>query len=361
MQVEHPRWSKAVVSAIVALSVMAGCGPDAVEQPLAVTGSGESPASQSLRNTMSQAGCVPRVGLPEYGTIGLPSDSGHDLFTCKGIEGATVRDAFNRHRENRRAEVLGVAYNMGGFTIRHFLGSQEYCDQWVRSFYEGDKLLGRWVTWTNDCVTVSYYWDEWVPGGSGGDDYPGPSGGGGGPYYPPDSPNSPRIDTIPDYDHDCDLRDDIKCYQPLTVVDDARIKDSLFVFIKDPTTISDPTQRADCDSARAWFDYAVWKELIFRGRTDSFFVANGVGYKHDSQAYLNPTGVRGAALPLHIDPRHLDGAHKPVAKRALLQMIYHEVGHAVKGLDHSDDSVHAAAGYPGTPYFSTIANGACFQ
>lgn len=267
-----------------------------------------------------------------------------------------------RLRENRRAEVLGVAYTMGGFTIRHFLGSQEYCDQWVRSFYEGDKLLGRWVTWTNDCVTVSYYWDEWVPVGSGDDDYPGPSGGGGGPYYPPDSPNSPRIDTMPKDNHDCDLRDDIKCYQPLTEIDLARIKDSLFSYIKNTSLITDTTARRDCDSARVWFDFALQLGAIFRGRTDSFHVDTaGKGHRHESQSYTNGDGTRANTQAIHIDPRHLDAAKTPFGKRAVLQMIYHEVGHAVNGVNHSDDSTHAAAGYPGTPYYSTIHSGACFQ
>ncbi|MEO5826072.1 MAG: hypothetical protein ABIR59_09305 [Gemmatimonadales bacterium] len=316
---------------------------------------------------MARAGCVPRVGSPEYGTIGVPNATGHELFTCNGVQGAAIRAAIHQHRENRRPVIQDVAYNLAGYTIRHFLGSQEYCDQWETSTYVGGRLTGRSYAWTNDCVTVSYYWDEWIP--TSGDELPDQYPTGGGPYFGPDSPNEPRVDTMPKDDHICDPRVDVKCMIPLTALDEARIKDSLYPFIKNTSLITDTIARAQCDSARVWFDFATRVGYVFRGRTDSFYVdPAGNGYQHDAQSWNNnPDGTRAKTQAIHVDPRHLNAMKTPFGKAAVLRMIYHEVGHAVKGVDHvrtadyPNDSVYAAAGYPNSPYFNTMHSGACFQ
>lgn len=73
---------------------------------------------------------------------------------------------------------------------------------------------------------------------------------------------------------------------------------------------------------------------------------------------------------MHIDPRHLDAMKNPFGKRTVLQMIYHEAGHAAAGWNHertadyTTDSLYAVAGYPDSPYFrsvNSVGGGACFQ
>lgn len=366
MTAENSRWSKTVPTLMAVLSVVVGCGLDAPD-PLAVTGSGESSANRSLRSVMAKAGCVPHGGKPVYGTIGVPTDTGYELFTCTRVAGPKIHAAVKQYRENRQPTIQAAFLNLGGYTVRHFVGSQEYCDQWETSVYVGGKLTGRSYAWTNDCVTVSYYWDEWVP--SFGDELPDQYPAGGGPYFGPNSPNEPRIDTMPKDNHICDQLRDTKCLIPLNDTDKVRIKDSLHQFIKNSFLITDSIARESCDSGRIWFFDAVNRGIIFRGRTDSFYVdPNGDGWRHDSQAPLSPDpSTRFMSAPMHIDPRHLNNMGSAAGKRKVLELIYHEVGHAVAGRDHvkpegyANDSVYAAAGYPNHPYFKAVRDGSCFQ
>lgn len=63
---------------------------------------------------------------------------------------------------------------------------------------------------------------------------------------------------------------------------------------------------------------------------------------------------------MHLDPKTINGADKPIGKKRMLLSLMHEFGHAWAGVDHTDTPTEVAAGYPNDPYFRTLeAAGAC--
>lgn len=341
------------------------------------------PGAESVAQTVSldshlrTAGCTPVDGRPRYGTIGIFGRDGIARFSCTGVTGEAIRGAIRQFREGQPTDI-GIAHSLGGYSFRHYLGSRDFCNVTIWSYYSGTQLTGREVEWhESDCFTVSYFWDEWVPGALD-EEIPSEYEGGGGPYYSPTDPErrTPTIDTIADLDHTCDGVDpsnpnkaNFKCLVFLSTADSARIYDSVDVYRRPLAQIQDPLQRMECDSLFRWLDdFKEWNRttasipFIYAGRTDS--VSAGLP-QHNGQS--NDLGqIRGwpnsavedPPLPqlVHLDPNVLTKASSVFGKRQVLETLLHEAAHAWRGIDHDTSSV----GYPNDPYFRTLeAGGAC--
>lgn len=323
----------------------------------------------ALRPFLTEIGCSVRDSAPANGSIGIFTTGGViQRFDCKGIQGPAIREGLARYHERLNAEAR-FASSMEGYAIRHYLGSQEFCNNEVTSWWFGNDYMGSETVWDyGSCITVAFFWDEWIPG-YGNTEIPEPYPGGGGPFYGPDQPVNkvPRLDTTL-VDHSCDGVDSTKrlrnrtCLHPISEkpIDSLRIWDSLWTHLRPLNQISNPTFRAHCDSLRTWFSQALaWHSnnyelygLINRGATDSIPLG---GQQHNAQS--NGLGTPSIPQPFHVDPRVLDSANTAAGKRQLLESVMHEVGHAFKGIDHPQNA--AATNYSGVPYFEALESHSC--
>lgn len=353
-------WSllKTLLTSVTAIIAIASCAADQTT-PIGVDAGARR--STELATFVKAVGCKRHPGNPAYGTIGFPTPDGWEAYDCKGVTGESMRGAIAQHKASLTDPRFPSV--TGGYFIRHFLGEVERCtpDTYVWMF--NGRVTGSYtVNSYLSCVTKAYFWDEWIPGEF---DDPLPSGGGASPagYYGPDAAPEklPRMDTLPDTDeHKCEddrhSTNDAACSIPLTETDKARINDTLRYFWKHPVEISDSLSYAECSQLRVWFDSATALGYIWRGRTDS--VAPGKK-KHTSQSFQG--GMGSNPMPMHIDPWVLNGANKNSGKMVLVISIAHELAHSWGNSEHSDLESHVNAGYPGDPYFATVASGVCFK
>lgn len=318
---------------------------------------------------MDEAGCKSELGHPRYGWVGIQTADGVLRFDCANVPGSRIRGAVDQYRtvlQERFADRGAAAYS--GYMIRHYLWSIRYCDQDVKSYYQGDVLLGQEVSWDEEsCFWVHYFWDEWEPG-STDEEIPGTYPGGGGPFHSPtdDQHRTPTIDTVPSDDHLCEHLDSLKqrhnanCVISLSRLDSIRIQDSLVVYMRPLYQITDTLARRECDSLQTWM-YAVRDfsrdtfPLVWRGRTDS---VKATKQPHDAESA--DTGSAAGPQTFHIDPKILDKANTPVGKKDLLRAYFHESAHVWGGRMHSDSQQEVASGYANTPYFRSLhASAAC--
>lgn len=322
-----------------------------------------------LSARMDEAGCKASVGRPRNGWIGIQTANGILRFDCNGITGPRIRGAVNQYRAilQQRFADQG-AFALGGYIMRHYLGSIRYCDQIVTSTYMGTELIGQEVTWDNSsCKWVDYYWDEWQPGVFD-EEIPAPHAGGGGPYYSPTDPEhrTPTIDTMPSPDHLCEHLDSLKrhqnrtCVVPLNPLDSIRIQDSLLVYLRPLYTIADSLARRECDSLSTWM-YGVKAysrdtfPLVWRGTSDSVLPTK---QPHDAESA--DTGSAAGPQTFHVDRKILDKANTAAGKKDLLRAVMHESAHVWGTRVHSDSPQEVASGYANTPYFRSLhASSAC--
>lgn len=327
-------------------------------------------AEVRVQSFMAAAGCTPRIGHPKAGDIGiLVDDTIPERYSCNGVKGERIRSAVDAFRQ-ARATRNHMASSLAGYHIRNYLGSTEFCWGTVMKTYVGDILTSMEVVVDGPCFWAHYYWEEWVPYGSGDVIPPGgASGGGDGPFFSPDDPlgREPTIDTMPDYDdHTCDSwrfddttgvrKMNFKC---LTELDDtlkAIIWDSLDQYLKPLNQISDTLARRECDSLAHWFrEVRTWEDtnsfdrtVIYKGRTDSLTI----GPQHDGQSFNN--GAPFIPSAFHIDPKVYTKAGTIPGKKKLLGTLLHEVAHAWGGADHDTTTATAAGGYQNYPYFRSL-------
>lgn len=348
---------------VLAVAVFAACAVDSNSPVTPEAPTSSRGAEKDLAGFLGDVGCRRHVGLPVWGTIGMPTATGRMLFNCRGVTGESMRAAHGRHRASLSGE-LRLASVAGGYTIRHYLGTREYCgtETLTTWSYNGRVTGKQTIVDYGSCVTVADFWDEWIPGE---DDEPipddaGVGGEGGGPYYGPSAPptKTPRMDTLPDtVDHVCDDQLDFSCLRPLSTRDRARIFDTLPLYLTPLSEILDTVVRAECDTLRIWYARAKEKDVIKAGRSD--LVAP------DRRPHWGQTrnGIGNFETPslFHIDPRVLNNATSPAQKKQLWEAVFHEIGHAVGELEHSNDSAHVWNGYPGDRYFETVYNQICFK
>ena len=358
---------------IVAATIACSDIPDALQSGLPTVqplGSEEV----ALRPFLHGAGCTARMGPPRAGDIGVfTGDSLPERYSCQGLTGTQIRAAVEGYRQVRAARST-LASNMTGYMIRHYLGSVEYCEQITYKTYLGDVLVGVEKVFTGTCYWHHFYWDEWVPYGSG-DELPGGSGGGGGPFFSPDDPlnREPTIDTMPEPDHLCEsfafdtaagrIGLNFKCLTPLDDTLKAIIWDSLDQYLRPLNQIADTLARRECNTLRQWFnEVRAWDDtnsiawpIIYKGRTDSISIGS---QPHDAQAA--GTGSPGSPVPFHLDPKVIQKVGHIPGRKVLLESLLHEGAHSWGGLEHDTTTAEAQAGYPNTPYFRSLhAAGAC--
>lgn len=344
---------------------------------------GGKPAGPEVRLEayMASAGCRRQTGHAKNGDIGVfTSDSVPEMYTCKGRTGSQIRGAIEAFRGASAAGIT-LANNETGYFLRHYLGSEEWCVQTTYLTYYGTQLVDIQKVFDGPCEWRYYFWDEWIPYGSG-DEIPSGGGGsatgvpggpqGGGPFFSPEDEEhrEPTIDTMPDtQDHLCDsfyfdtsssgaIRKHLnfKCLTKLSDTLKAIIWDSLDQYLRPLANISDTLARRECDSIRVWFDEVrEWDDtntigftLIWQGRTDSLTSGN----PHDAQSYS--LGTKTAPVPFHVDPKIYNKAGSTIGKKETLRAVLHEILHAWANQDH-DDPPH----YANYPYFRSLMSGQC--
>jgi len=231
--------------------------------------------------------------------------------------------------------------------------------------YVGDKYMGTEVSWDEgSCVTVYFFYDEWVPWGTT-DDIPPEDPGGGGPFFDVSDSlqREPSIDTLPSRNHLCPhidstgTRIDRKCAKLLQGLDSALVFDSLDIFLRPLPQIADTIARRECDSLRVWWrgvrDYSAdpnYIPLVYIGATDPVTPGSP---EHDAQS----AGLGSATDPrtFHIDPKVFVQARLgALGRKRLLISALHESAHAWGGVDHPDSSHVSAGGYANYPYFRSL-------
>jgi len=294
-------------------------------------------------------------------------------FNCEGVPGELVREGVQRFLETGRVDD-GLAFALVGYRIRHYLGTQLFCNRTVYTWYLGDVVVGTEIVWDEgSCREVAYFWDEWLPGNLD-DPLPEESPGGGGPFYGPTSPphRTPRVDTTK-FDHHCEglldpersSKRNMQCLKPIStnLIDSLRIWDSLQSHFRPLSQITSTEIRQRCEQLQGWFGDALafhaanlqnWP-FVNRGATDTMPPGR---LPHDGGA--NGLGTPENPVPFHIDPKVLDGATTPRGKRHLLESVLHEVLHALRGLDHKTaDGIDVPPPYTGIEYFEEIQARQC--
>lgn len=352
------------------LMIVVACSdiPDDPIQPRLPTTQPLHSQDVKLESFLGNVGCVRRSGPPKAGDIGLfTGDSFPERYACKNITGGQIRAAVERFRHTQ-AVGTELASAMLGYMVRHYLGSAEYCWQTTFNTYLGDVLIGVEKVFTGPCHWRHYYWDEWVPYGTG-DELPAGGGNGGGPFFSPEDPlgRQPTIDTLPEPDHLCesfayDTLDgkkglNWKCLTPLDDTLKAIIWDSLDQYLRPSNQIADTLARRECQTLRHWFnEVRAWDDtnsiawpVIYKGRTDSISLGS---QPHDAQAA--GIGSPGAPIPFHVDPKVTIKIGSVPGKKNLLKSLLHEIAHAWGGVDHDTTLSEAQAGYPNSPYFRSL-------